>query len=389
MGLVGQIIQPVFVGIESVLMSPLAFIQRPSRWLSAISRYSATHSGGPNFAYELCIRRVSEEQKAAFDLSSWEVAFNGAEPVSSDTLKRFAADFACCGFRADALYPCYGLAESTLLSAAPRQGRGLMLFEADAERLQHGVAAAAGLMSNSRTLVGCGRSWLDGDLSIVDPDGGRRCAPGEIGEIWVRGSNVASAYWNHPEASARAFGARVPDTGEWPYLRTGDLGFLRDGELFVTGRIKDLLIIAGRNHYPQDIEHTVEASHVAIRPGSCAAFGVSMEGEERLVIAVEVEPSRASKGQTPGDDDSAGKARLAEELEGVVRRAVAREHELHVAAIALVKAGGVPKTSSGKLRRQSCREAFEQDRLSLWSGQAEGLARPSGAPGSTLGKATP
>ncbi|HEV7786800.1 MAG TPA: fatty acyl-AMP ligase, partial [Thermoanaerobaculia bacterium] len=238
MGLIGNVLQPLYLGAHCILQTPATFLQRPLSWLAAISRYRATTSGAPNFAYDLCVRRIGAEQRAGLDLASWEVAFNGAEPVRPDTLERFAAAFAPQGFRRKAFYPCYGLAEATLFVSGG--GKGALP-----------VVEAAG----ARGLVGCGRPWMDQRLAVVDPESGRPVSDGQEGEIWISGPSVAQGYWGQPEATERDFRARLAgdpaDAGEGPFLRTGDLGFLRGGELFVTGRLKDLIIVRGRNHYPQ------------------------------------------------------------------------------------------------------------------------------------------
>jgi len=362
MGLIGNVLQPLYVGATCILMAPVAFLQQPIRWLRAISRYKATTSGGPNFAYELCVRKTDAASREGLDLSSWKVAFNGAEPVRAETLHRFAATFAPYGFRSEAFYPCYGLAEATLFvtGGAPGQGAGVRLVNSEA--LSRNVVEPTGAGQSSRALVACGRPWLEQEVRIVDPESGAVLPEGQVGEIRVTGESVAAGYWNRPEASAEAFG-----TGEDRSLRTGDLGFFADGELFVTGRVKDLIIIRGRNHYPQDIELTAERSHPALRAGGGAAFSVDVEGEEQLVIVHEVERSQRR------------------ELDGVVeavRRAVALEHEVPVHAVALIKPGALPKTSSGKVRRRTCRADFlagQFETLEAWT-SGEETGAPAEAP---------
>ncbi|HYO15771.1 MAG TPA: amino acid adenylation domain-containing protein [Thermoanaerobaculia bacterium] len=342
MGLIGNVLQPLFVGARCVLMSPVAFLQRPALWLEAISRYRATTSGGPNFAYELCCRKVSDEELAGLDLGSWEVAFNGAEPVRADTMERFAARFARCGFRRETFYPCYGLAEATLFVSGGEKGAGpsvLRLGRAALERRRVEPGATEG---GEVALVGAGREIAGGEVRVVDPETVAECPSGTVGEIWVAGPHVASGYWGREEESARTFGARLP--GEpGTFLRTGDLGFFHGGELFVTGRLKDLIILRGRNLYPQDVELTVEASHPALRAGCGAAFSVEAGGEEVLVVVQEIEKRR---------EDEAGPALAA------ARRAVAEEHEAALHEIVLLRAGTLPKTSSGKVQRHACRAAY-------------------------------
>jgi acyl-CoA synthetase (AMP-forming)/AMP-acid ligase II len=342
MGLIGNVLQPLYLGTHSVLISPLAFLQSPYRWLEAITRYRAHTSGGPNFAYDLCVRKVTPEQKAELDLSSWRVAFNGAEPVRADTLRRFSEAFAGCGFRPEAFYPCYGLAEGTLIVTGAEARDLPVTAEVDSEALERKEVVVRDVADErTRTLVSSGRTWLDIDVRIVDPTTCREAGPASIGEIWVSGPSVARGYWNEPEATAATFGGRLPDGGN--YLRTGDLGFLRDGELFVTGRLKDTIIIAGRNLYPHDLELTVERSHPAIRPGNCVAFSIDVGGEERLVIVAAVD--------TRGDDlDPA-------QITKAVRKAVAEGHAVRTHDVAVVPRG-IPKTTSGKLQRRACRADY-------------------------------
>src|SRR6266545_3072903 len=329
MGLVGNLLQPLYCGGHCVLMSPVAFLQRPRRWLEAIARYRATTSGGPNFAYELCVRKIGPAQRTGLDLSSWRVAFNGAEPVRAETLERFADAFAPCGFRREALYPCYGLAEATLFVTGGTPGAAL--------RLQAMDAAAPG----ARVVVGCGRPWLGQRIIIADPETGRELPAGRVGEIRIAGPSVARGYWGRPEETRLTF---VSGNGpEERCLCTGDLGFLDGGELFVTGRIKDLVILRGRNHYPQDLELTAERSHPALRPGCGAAFSFDLEGEERLVLVHEIE-------RHPGA--------AVEDVVEAVRRAVAEEHEVQVHEVVLIRVGTAPKTSSGKIQRRLCRELY-------------------------------
>lgn len=250
MGLTNGIIQPLYGGRRCVLMPPQSFLQRPLRWLQAVSRYQAAVSGGPNFAYEMCARKITCEQREGLDLSNWKVAYNGAEPVRADTLKRFAETFASCGFHPNFFYPCYGLAEATLIVSGGVVGDEPVLCTTKAAALEHnGIAEASDAAQNIRTLVGCGRAMPGTKIVVAHPESLTPCSPNEIGEIWVLSPSVTQGYWNRPEETERTFNAYLADTGEGPFLRTGDLGFLRGGELFVTGRLKDLIIIAGRNLY--------------------------------------------------------------------------------------------------------------------------------------------
>ncbi|HEY2881987.1 MAG TPA: fatty acyl-AMP ligase, partial [Pirellulales bacterium] len=328
MGLIGGILQPMYYGRPNVLMSPMSFFQKPLRWLQAITKYKGTVSGGPNFAYDLCVRRISPEERQSLDLSTWSLAFNGAEPIRPETLNEFANAFAPCGFRREAFYPCYGLAEATLLVTGGRRNALPVVRSFEGKSLENdkGVECLPDDVA-SRTLVGCGWSLPDQEVAIVDPQTFTRCADGTVGEIWASGPSIAQGYWQRPEESATTFGAYLKDTGHGPYLRTGDLGFCHQGELFVTGRLKDLIIIHGRNHYPHDIEQTLEGAHPLLRPMASGVFTIDVQGRERLVVVAEIER---------------GRNRSAEELEEVfsaIRRTVSAEHEIPVDAIALIKAG--------------------------------------------------
>jgi acyl-CoA synthetase (AMP-forming)/AMP-acid ligase II/alpha-ketoglutarate-dependent taurine dioxygenase/acyl carrier protein len=369
MGLIGNVLQPLYVGMPCVLMAPLHFLQQPWRWLQAITRYRATTSGGPNFAYDLCVRKITPEQRARLDLSSWRVAFNGAEPIHAPTLERFAAAFAPCGFRREAFYPCYGLAEATLLVAGgDTTAHPTVRTFAGAALEQHRVERTPPAAKGARTLVGCGRTWHEQRLAIIDPDTRTRCAADQVGEIWVQGGSVALGYWNRPTETAETFHARGAGADDGPFLRSGDLGFVHDGELFVTGRLKDLLILRGRNHYPQDIELTVQQAHASLRAGCGAAFAVEVDEAEQLVVVQEVE----SRPDADGDD-----------IARAIRRAIAAEHELQAHAIVLIRAGSLPKTSSGKIQRHACRASFlagELEVVGAWQGNAATTAEPYVAP---------
>ncbi|WP_410585855.1 amino acid adenylation domain-containing protein [Amycolatopsis sp. lyj-23] len=327
MGLIGSLLGTVYCGGSCVTLSPASFVREPIRWLRAIGDYRATASGGPNFGYDLCAERITAEQRETLDLSSWRVAFNGAEPLREDTIRTFADTFADTGFDARAMTPCYGLAEATLMVSAKPAGTDLVVDT-------RGAAA----------VVGSGRPVAAGHrLEIVDPATATPCPDGTVGEIWFAGPSVAAGYWNRPEQTGATFRAQL--TGEeTPFLRTGDLGYLDGGELYVTGRAKDLLIIRGRNHYPQDIERTVEASHPALVRGGGAAFGVTADGTERLVVVHEV-------GREHRHDDLSA-------VTAAARSAVAAAHEVQPHAVVLIRAGTLPRTSSGKVRRQACRAAF-------------------------------
>ena len=403
MGLIGNVLQPLYLGARCVLMSPIAFLQNPKRWLATISRYRATTSGGPNFAYDLCVRKVAPADRADLDLSSWDLAFDGAEPVRAETMARFVDAFAGCGFAPRAFFPCYGLAEATLfvaggagagmpplpetLEAPPGEGvtsRSEPRIAAfDPVQLEAGNARPLPPSDPAaRTLVSCGRAWHGQELAIVDPASLSRCAAGKVGEIWVRGASIAQGYWRRPEETAETFGGRLAedaagaggaaaaDGAAAPFLRTGDLGFLDRGELFVTGRLKDLIIIRGRNLYPQDIELTVERSHPALRAGCGAAFSIELGDEERLVV---VQEHDRTPGDTPLDPETV------ETIAEAVRRAVAEQHEAQVQQVVLLRAGTLPKTSSGKIQRRACRAALLAGRLEVLGASALGGPAPAPA----------
>jgi 8-amino-7-oxononanoate synthase len=345
MGLIGGILQPLYVGRPNVLLSPTHFLQQPFRWLSAISRYRGTISGGPNFAYDLCVEKITPEQKSTLDLSRWTLAFNGAEPVQVETLDRFVEAFSSCGFRREAFYPCYGLAEATLMVTGGYRSEPPVIRSFEAALLERNQVAQVQdpSRSASRRLVGCGNILLDQQVVIADTETLQRCPPGRIGEILVHGQSVAHGYWRRPEESRTTFHVHLGDTGEGPFLRTGDLGFLLDGELFVAGRIKDLLIVRGVNHYPQDIERTVELAHPQLRPSAGAAFTLERDGSARLVVVQEAARRRDLH---------------FEEIFAAIRAQVAAEHDVALDAIVLIKAGSIPKTSSGKIQRHACRDEY-------------------------------
>ncbi|MEX2185528.1 MAG: AMP-binding protein, partial [Pirellulales bacterium] len=351
MGLIGGILQPMFIGRPNTLMSPMSFLQKPLRWLKAISRYRGTTSGGPNFAYELCVDKITEEQKADLDLSSWLVAFNGAEPVRPSTIDRFSEAFASCGFRREAFYPCYGLAEATLIVTGGFKLYPPVVGHFDGKALERRlIVGARETDSAARALVGSGSGLLDQRVVIADPETCDQCTPGHVGEIWVSGPSVAKGYWKRPNDTEHTFHAYLKDSGEGPYMRTGDLGFIHDDELFIAGRLKDLIIVRGRNHYPQDIEITVEEAHPRIRNGSAAAFTIEVGGRELLGVAAEIE----RRGREVTD-----------EVFDAIRRAISTEHEVAPDAVLLLRAGSMPKTSSGKIQRHACRAGFVDGSLDV------------------------
>jgi acyl-CoA synthetase (AMP-forming)/AMP-acid ligase II len=366
MGLIDGILQPAFSGFPVWVMSPAAFLQRPARWLEAISRLQATHSGGPDFAYDLCVRRIPETDRASLDLRTWRTAFNGSEPIRSSTLHAFQRAFGECGFRWEAFRPAYGLAESTLLVTSSTADEEPHVFHADAEGLRNGLAETAAVGRQSTALVSSGHGTCGTSVAIVDPIERTRCAPGRVGEIWVRGGSVAAGYWNKEPDTAATFNAHTADTGEGPFLRTGDLGFIRGGHLFVTGRIKDMLIVRGVKHYPQDIEMTVERAHAAIRPHCCAAFNMETDRQSGMVVVAEL------------DQRPAGAQWLSEELTaitGAIAQAISTAHGFVPSIIALLEPGTLPRTTSGKIERYRCHELLSGSGIiHMWSCEIPSLA---------------
>ena len=371
MGLIGGVIEPIYTGNITTLLPPVDFLQQPSRWLRAISDERITISGGPNFAYELCIDKITPEQCAGLDLSCWEVAFCGAEPVRAHTLERFAAKFAPYGFRPQAFTPCLGMAESTLMTTCTPQAQAPVVITCDAAALaQHRVELLPPLLTSpqaAQRLVSSGRVWLDQTVCIVHPEQRIACAPGEVGEIWIAGPSVAQGYWQRPVETAQTFGATLADTGAGPFLRSGDLGFIHDGELFVTGRLKDLIIMRGKNYYPQDLEVTAEQAHPALQPGSTAAFSVEEDNAEQLVLVVEVERTHL-------------RTLVVDEVVAAIRSAIAQEYQLQVSAIVLLRPGRSLKTSSGKIQRRATRQAYCQDALETIHSWSRNMAPTNAQP---------
>jgi acyl-CoA synthetase (AMP-forming)/AMP-acid ligase II len=353
MGLIGNVFQPLYLGVASVLMAPMTFLLSPAVWLRAISKYKATTSGGPNFAYELCVHRVTPEEIEGIDLSSWRIAFNGAEPVKAHVIEAFCRKFAAYGFRAEAFYPCYGLAEATLFVTGGKPTDTVVTLPVDAEELrQNRIVEQAG---SSTVLVGCGRTNMGQSVAIVDPETLCVLPEGQVGEIWQSGGSVTAGYWAKPELTEQTFGARTAD-GQGPFMRTGDLGFFKGGELFVSGRLKDLIIIRGRNYYPDDIESAAYRGRPSLRPGCAAAFTLQEESADaKLVVVAEVQ-----KAFLTNLDTNNHRALLAE-----VRAQIADLFGLRLAQLVLIRPGSIPKTSSGKLRRRHCRELLMSNRLEL------------------------
>lgn len=352
MGLIGNVLQTLYIGGTCVLMSPLTFLQKPFRWLEAVSRFHATTAGAPNFAYRHCVEKISDEELSRLDLSSWKLAFNGAEPINSATMRQFTEKFSACGFRTESFYPCYGLAEATLFVAGGSCEKDFQRKKVDEKLLQKDIVLET---ADGREIVSCGKPWGNQNIILVDRSGNEINAENAIGEICISGKSVAKGYWNKPSETAKTFNF-VPNDSTEKYLRTGDLGFISEGEIYVTGRQKDLIILRGRNHYPHDIEETVEKSHSAIRKTAVAAFSYQTNENESLAIVAEIEPRQAK---------NLDSATVFEEI----KREIAENHEIQADNILLVRAGNIPKTSSGKIRRFRCREMFlsgEFEKIAEW-----------------------
>ena len=347
MGLILNALQALYIGALCVLIPPLAFLQRPWLWLRAISDYRAEVAGGPNFAFDLCVDRQRPEQLAGIDLSCWKVAFVGAEPVLARTVERFTATFRPYGFDPQAMWPGYGMAEATLLISGGRRGKGPLIRSVSRAGLLRHAAVPPRESADDQPVVGCGRALTGEEIAIVDPESRERLAGGRVGEIWVSGPNVAEGYWCNPDETQATFRARIAGEEDRAWLRTGDLGFLDEsGELFITGRIKDVLIIRGANHYPQDIEETVQQSHPALRRHGGAAFTVPDDDKgEQLVIVQEVERTERHR-------------IVAEQLIRQIREAIVTEHDIVPSDVSLLRPGALPKTTSGKIQRALARQLW-------------------------------
>jgi acyl-CoA synthetase (AMP-forming)/AMP-acid ligase II len=350
MGLIANVLQSLYVGSLCVLLAPMTFLQRPSSWLRAIHRYRAEVAGAPNFAFDLCVQRFRAEQMRDVDLSSWKVAFNGAEPVRADTIERFAATFAPYGFDRRAMNPQYGMAEATVMVSAGPRLAGPVIRTVGLDAFRHNEIAPPAGERDKHRMVGCGRSVIGGRLAIVHPATRHLIGADRIGEIWVSGPHVSKGYWQNPDATRATLDARIEgDPGDECWLRTGDLGFMDEsGELFITGRAKDMIIVRGINYYPQDIESTVYNSHPALRRHFGAVFSVPDESGEKLVLVQEVERT-----QRRGLDT--------EEIKACIREAVANEHEIALDSIVLIPPGEIPKTTSGKIQRSLTRQMWLQN----------------------------
>jgi 8-amino-7-oxononanoate synthase len=368
MGLIGGIMEPIYCGMPNVFMSPAAFMTKPVRWLQAISKYRTVISGGPNFAYSWCAMKIQPEECEGLDLSSWKVAFNGAEPVRADVMRLFAKKFEPYGFDYNAFYPCYGMAETTLIVTGGQSGAVPVVRTFDTNELvEHRVSRVDADHKNAKELVGCGSVLVEEEVLIVHPETRRSLPDDQIGEIWINSPSCGLGYWKREEESDESFKARLnPDNGK-VYVRSGDLGFMDRGELFVAGRLKDMIIVRGVNRYPQDIESTVEHCHPLTRAAGAAAFAVTRWDREHLVVTCEVEKTvfdfkRGDDEKSKLEYDRKVKAYYQEVIE-TIRKAIILEHDLPPDAILLVRAYSVPKTSSGKVQRHACKKNFESDEV--------------------------
>ncbi len=373
MGLISMILGTICFGGSCFLMSPQAFIERPMRWLEALSRHGGTITAAPNFAYDLCVERSSAEERAALDLSAWLIAVCAAEPVRAATLQRFADAFGPSGFRAEAFKPAYGLAEATLLASGDSAWAVPLVRHVDPVALrEHHVVDVSPEYPAAVTLVGCGPALYGVEVVIVDPETRRRCAAGKVGEIWLAGGGIAQGYWGEPIKTQETFSAFLSETGRGPFLRTGDLGFLLDDQLFVTGRLKDLIIIRGRNYYPEDIEATVQDRHSALLRGRGAAFSVTSptNDAEQLVVVQEVDRERIRDANV-------------DTVIAAIRTAVTEHHEVQAHTVILVEPLRIPTTSSGKIRRNACRQRFLDGSLEVfaeWHAPAPRDPHPAASP---------
>jgi acyl-CoA synthetase (AMP-forming)/AMP-acid ligase II/acyl carrier protein len=377
MGLIGTILQPLYAGGQNVIIHPNDFLRNPILWFDAIKKYRGTTVGCPNFALDLLVERISEEEKQNIDLSSVKVFFCGSEPIHPGSVKGFAHAFSSCGFNENAFLPCYGLAENTLMASGIHASQKVEFLQIDRRSLlTMGVVSPAHDNENSLGVVGCGNTWLEDEIRIVETESKLPMPEGQVGEIWIRSKSTCSGYYNNPQKTDELFSYLNEVNGGRPYLRTGDLGFIFNDQLYVTGRIKEVMKIRGKSHYPQDIENTVENVHPALQSNACAAFHFVSGHREELVILQEVKRT-------------AIRTLDAKEVVETIRRTVAEEHDIPVFAIELISPGRLPRTSSGKIQRIKGRSMWLEKSLKTiysWqyiqaSGQAENyLSEESGIP---------
>ena len=360
MGLVGNILQPLYLGIPCYFMSPLTFIEKPARWLNAISKYKVTTTGAPNFGYDLCVKRITKEQFASLDLSSWTIAYNGAEPVKATTIDTFSSKFRDCGFSRTAMFPVYGMAEATLLISG-----GKPCTEPDIRYVNKRALAANRFEwmardnnvgdVNYQALVGNGYAADGLTIKIIDPDTSIECAADTVGEIWLKGKSISTGYFNKSDVNSKFFKQHIVNGNiDQQYFRTGDLGTLSGGQLFITGRLKDIIIVRGKNYYPQDLEQTISTSASELCLDGCAVFSWNNQGTERIIAVQEVEKRWV---RTFNTDLSTIK----------IQNELHDEHGLHLDAILWVKPATIPRTTSGKISRTLCKQKYLTGQLHYFS----------------------
>jgi acyl-CoA synthetase (AMP-forming)/AMP-acid ligase II len=349
MGLIGGILAPLYGGWPTVLMSPGEFVQRPIKWLKLITKYGATISGGPNFAYDACIARVPDRHLESLDLTSWRVAFNGAEQIRAETVDRFAAKFARCGFDANAVFPCYGLAESTILVTCKGVAHRYDRVTLDREALKEGRVVES---QSGRAVSACGGPTPDHDVAVVNPDTKQRCSENEVGEVWVSGPSVCRGYWARDEDTLAAFSAELEGDRDKKFLRTGDLGLFRGGQLYITGRLKNIVIIRGLNYSCEDIEDLAQSSHPAVATATGAAFGMEGPNGEALIVAQEI-----NRGYVDTLD--------CEEVVAAIQESIVLHYGVRASDVVLVQPGRLPRTTSGKIQRQKTRDLYAASKLSV------------------------
>jgi acyl transferase domain-containing protein/acyl-CoA synthetase (AMP-forming)/AMP-acid ligase II/thioesterase domain-containing protein/acyl carrier protein len=357
MGLIGGVVHPVYLGAKSILLSPVDFLQKPVRWLRALANYKVGFSAGPNFAFEMCVNKISEKDRVGLDLSNWKIAMMGAEPISARTISRFTEEFSPYGFNGTSIFQGYGLAEAVVgVSFGERDALPTTLKLNKRELEQNIVRPDEG--PESIEIVSCGFPLADQEMIIVDPDTGTPLPDLQVGELWLRGGNVTEGYWNRPDETKEVFEAYTAESHDGPYLRSGDLGFFSKGEIFVTGRIKELIIIRGQNHYPTDIEETIsqlEAEYPALRPGNCAAFSVPVDGQDELIVMKEVEPRHKKSDRNNIEIEDLSRSNDSHrEILNAIREVVAEKHGIRIYGAYLLWPGTMPKTSSGKIQRREC-----------------------------------
>jgi len=351
MGLIGCVIEPIYGGFKNVMIPPNIFLQNPLSWLKAISKYHGTTAGGPNFCFDYCLERIPEEEREAIDLSSLTVFWTGAETIRKSTLESFADEFKVSKFNKSQFFPCYGLAEATLIVTGGNLKDDPVYLKLNRKAIEaNRIELASTDHSDTEEYVGCGFPWINTYVYIVDPETHQRCKEDVIGEIWVYGPAVAKGYWKNPQLTNTVFGAYIKGADEGPFLRTGDLGFVKNGQLFVTGRLKELIIVNGKNYYPQDIENIMHNSHEALRINAGAAFSVEWDDKERLVVINEINRTYIQNLN-------------ADEVINSIRKSIFEEYDILPFSIVLIKTGSLMKTTSGKIKRRATKDAFINDNL--------------------------